>query len=192
MKSSTGFLYVLVVLSLVFSLTSLIIVTQNNHIFTPISSTPTPTTNPDYTLPTITISTLPTSVITPSPPPSPPPPKTELTLNYTETTRVEINDMTKVTLTIDLTYNSGPPITLKYSDFYLNLIVYRIYPKHWTTAMPQNSGSFTLDSSHQTQTFQLTFEFSTKGFNGMDEVTAFYRLSYNGLAEIQWENQQDH
>jgi len=57
------------------------------------------------------------------------------------------------------------------------------------TTTHKNSGSFTLGSTHKTQTFQLNFEFDTTGFNGMDTGATAYQLGYNGPATVQWTNQ---
>jgi hypothetical protein len=198
MKSSTVILSVLVTLSLVISLTALLLVaTQNNNSLTPNPPTPTLTitpTTPQYTTPTITDSPpSPTPTITPEPTPTTPPPQTELTLLYEEIDRVENNGITKVTLTIDLNYTSGPPITIKYSQFCLQLGVWRTLIYFGAgTVETQNSGSFTLDSSHKIQTFQLTFEFQTMGHNGMDPAKHWYQLYYDGPAVIEWKNQKYH
>ncbi len=130
---------------------------------------------------------------TPNPPQPTPtqPPQTDLTLSYTETSRVENNGRTKITLTIDVKYISGSTTTIDYSQFYLGLYVGRhIYWLGYGTAEPQNSGSFTLGPLHQKQTFQLIFEFPTTHNNGMDgERSTVYQLGYNGAATIQWINQ---
>jgi hypothetical protein len=174
MKPSTALLCSGVILSLIFSLTALIIVAQNNNPFPDSPNTP-----PEYTRPT----TIPTSK------PTPTPPITDLTITQTETNRVENNGRTKVTITIDVTYNDGATIPIEYSDFYLQLAVERttILMGRGTTA-PQNSGSFTIGPAHKTQTFQLNFEFNTTDFNGMDTGGMCYHLEYNGPATIQWTN----
>ena len=182
MKSLTAIFAVLIILSLVFSLTALLIVTQNNNSLTPNPPTPTSTITPEYTPPTITE--------TPQPTPTPSF-KTNITLTCTEKNREENNGQTKVTLTIDLTYNSGNTITIDYSEFCLGLYVGRfIYNIGVGTAEPQNSGSFTLGPAHSTHTFQLTFEeFPTETHNGMDGYrSTHYQLEYSGRAVIQWTN----
>lgn len=175
MKLSTVILYVTVALSLVFSLTALIIVTQNNNTI----QAPQPTT-PTYTTPPI---------ITSTPQPTTNLPKTILTVTYTETSRTENIDKTKVTLTVDVTYKNGDSITIKYSQFYLQLYTSRnIFPWGVGTTAPKNSGSFTLGPSHKTQTIQLNFEFDTTCFNGMDYgLKTAYQLEYDGSATVQWE-----
>ncbi|MCL2643700.1 MAG: hypothetical protein FWD52_09415 [Candidatus Bathyarchaeota archaeon] len=174
MKPSTVILYVAVALSLVFSLTALIIVAQNNDIFTSNPPPLTPTT-PTYTAPTHTT-------------PTTTPPETVLAITYTETNRAENKGITKVTLTVDVTYKIGDPVTINYSEFYLRLYTGRnIFAWEVGTTTPKNSGSFTLGPSHKTQTFQLNFEFSTTCFNGMDyDCTTLYQLKYNGPATAQW------
>jgi|GEM_PF-2020356 len=181
MKPSTIILYVLVTLSLIFSLTALLlVVSQNGDIFVPDSSFISPTivpTMPENTVPQFTPPLQPTQT----------PGSTHLTINYTEINRVENKGRTKVTLSIDVTYDSGDPITIDYSHFCLHLYVWRmIAPMNVGTAEPQNSGRFTLGSSHSTQTFQLDFEFSTTEFNGMDEGRTIYNMGYTGPAEVQW------
>jgi len=195
MKASMVILSALVTLSLVISFTALLlIVTQNNNNMPPNPPTPTITTTPQYTTPTITEPPpTPTPTITPEPTPTTPPPQTELTLLYEEIDRVITNDITKVTLTIVLNYTSGPPITINYSQFYLQLYVGRmIFYFNDGTAETKNRGSFTLEPSYKTQTFQLTFEFQTMGHNGMDPAGHIYQLAYNGSADIEWVNQKYH
>ena len=181
MKLLTVVLCVLVVLSFVFSFVALLIVTQNNGVFTPNSPTMEPTT-PTYTAPPI--------MSTPSPTLTPP--ETDLTITYTEINRVKNDVRTDVTLTIEITFNSGKPINIDYSQFYLSLYAERIIISvHAGTSSPKNSGSFTLSSSHKTQTFQLDFSFGTNSFNGMDTVLTSYMLSYDGPATVQWTNQYE-
>jgi len=187
MKPSTVILYVAVTLSLILSLTTLIIVTQNNNTFTPNS----PTTTPEYTEPPTITSNPPTEppTITSIPLSPSTQPETSLTVTYTETNREEDDGTTKVTLTVDVTYNNGNDITIKYSEFYLQLYTPRmiVYMAGGKVA-PINSGSFNLDPSHKTQTFQLDFAFSTMGFNGMDAAPHVYQLAYSGPATVQWTN----
>jgi hypothetical protein len=116
------------------------------------------------------------------------PANTVLIVKYTETSRTESNGKTKVTLTVDVTYESGGSVTVKYSDFYLQLYTGRnIYDWGVGTAAPKNSGSFTVSSTHKTQTFQINFEFDTTCFNGMDYgCPTLYQLGYNGVATVQW------
>jgi hypothetical protein len=182
MKPSTALLCSGVILSLILSLTALIIVTQNNGNLAPNfpDTTPIiPPATPEYTTPTITF----------TPQPTPTPPITDLTITHTETSREEKDGTTKITLTIDVTYNDGANIPIDYSDFYLQLAVGRMTVlMSRGTAAPQNSGSFTIGPAHKTQTFQLNFEFNTTDFNGMDIAKMYYYLEYNGSATIQWTN----
>jgi hypothetical protein len=185
MKPSTALLCSGVILSLIFSLTALIIVTQNNGNLdlnspnSPPSITP---TTPEYT----------TKPPTSTPKPTATPSETDLIISYKETNRVENNGKTKITLTVDVTYKSGDAVTIKYSQLYLQLYVWRDmlpFPFNRETVAPKNSGSFTLGPAQKTQTFQLNFEFNTTGFNGMDPAKNVYQLQYNGPATIQWTNQ---
>jgi len=185
MKLLKVILVVLVTLSFLFSLTTLLIVTQNSNILAPNSST-----IPPPIAPTMPPDPPPPSITNPQPTPTPQP-KTELTLTYTETNRVENKDKTKVTLTIDMTYNSGDTVTIDYSEFSLGIYVPRfLYFTGVGTAEPQSSGSFVLGPVHSTHTFQLTFEeFPTEAHNGMDGYgPTRYQLDYTGPATIQWTN----
>jgi hypothetical protein len=182
MKHSAIILYVGVTLSLILSLTALIIVIQNTNF---LSQTPPPNTESPPAYPSTAYPSTATEI-----PTTPTPPATKLTINYTETNRVRNKDTTKVTLTIDATYDSGSEVTIDYSQLYLTLYAGRMTV--WMnvgTDGHQNSGNFNIGPSHSTQTFQLNFEFPTTSFNGMDEVGTYYRLSYNGAATIQWTNQ---
>jgi len=99
----------------------------------------------------------------------------------------------KVTLTIDITYNSGDTITINYSEFWLSIFVGRfLYDIPFGRAESQNSGSFVLGPAYSKQTFQLTFEeFPTEQHNGMDGYRPTgYQLEYSGAATIQWTNQR--
>jgi hypothetical protein len=166
MKTTTIVLLVLVSLSLVFSLTSLIIVeSQNGFRFsgsTPVRNVPTTT----------------------------PIPSNRLSISYNESSKEEIGSSTFVTLTLNATYINGSDITLSDSQFYLGLYVYRMtFRMPQNTVSPINNGTFTLGLSHTTQIFELSFEFPTISFNGMDNTGTRYDLGYSGPAYVYWVNQ---
>ena len=149
MKPSIAILYVLVSLCLAISLAALLIVANNHGVFTPINPIDSPTASatlsPATNSPTPSFTYGPTLKPTLTPTPSP----DQLTISYTETSRKAINnDLTQVTLTVDVTYHSDSTISLSYSDFYLQLATLRfIYVLGQGTATPENSGTITLGSS---------------------------------------------
>ena len=89
-------------LSFAFSLTALLIVSQNSSVSVPAS----PNTPPEWT------NTMPTYTppITSSPKPTATPSDTVLAVKYTEINRAENNGKTKVTIAVDVTYTSGADI----------------------------------------------------------------------------------
>lgn len=188
MKSSIAVLYILVSLCLVFSLTALLIVANDHGYFEPINPTNTPA--PYAPAPSTTYSAEPTPIQESTPPPSPA--NTVLTINYEETSREENNDWAKITLTVTATYQSGDQITIDYSQFYLNLYVFRLYPLSDGTTNYPNTGTITLGPHHTTQTFKLTYEYGTTGFNGMDPSRVYYQLACHSTATIDWANQDYH
>ena len=104
-----------------------------------------------------------------------------------ETNREEIGGNTQVTLSLNATYINGSPVTVSYSDFNIQLYTLRMSMQDKEgTVYPLNKGSFALSSANRTEIFELTFEFSTYGFNGMDTSTNEYFLQYNGSASVQW------
>ncbi len=46
------------------------------------------------------------------------------------------------------------------------------------SVLPQNSGTVTLGPSHTIKVIELTFNYPTKIFNGMDMGTIHYELNY--------------
>jgi hypothetical protein len=172
----------MVTVSLVFSIAAFALFAQSSGIFNPKTS-PTPT-QPAIPQPTFYY------------PPTIPPttrPNTHLTITYIESNRVESNGRATVTLTVTATYQSGNPITLNYSQFYLQLYTPRmvLYLYEGTINYP-NHGSVTIGASNPTQTFHLMYEFGTDGFNGMDPAPIKYQLQYNSTATIDWPNQTYH
>ena len=105
MKTSVVILYVLVSLSLVFSLTALIIVAGNNF-FTPSgpSDTQTYTTTPQPTS---------TNTITPTPTPTSTTALNEVTFNYS------VSSQNKDIFIVSLEYQGESNITINYSQFLL-------------------------------------------------------------------------
>jgi len=193
MKSSTAIFAVLVTLSFLFSLTALLIVTQNSNMFANSPTSTTPTT-PEYAAPPITNRPTPINTTTPAPTPTPAPP--QITFIYTEKSRVDNNNgITKLTLTIDIKTSSEGPLTVKYSDFYLQTAIGK-QAKYVMTeyiplgiVTPQNSGNFVLGWSYSTQIFELTFELpSTTEYDGESYFTS-YRLEYSGSADVPWPDQ---
>lgn len=120
-------------------------------------------------------------------------PISNITLSYNETSRENIGDDSKITLTVNATFINGSEININFSQFYLQMYVVRGLIDHIPegTENPLNNGTFTLGTSQQTNIFQLTFEFPTYGFNGMDTTTTQYNLEFNGTASIQWINQSN-
>jgi hypothetical protein len=188
MKTSLLILYILVVLSLVLSVTAVVLlVTKNsdNTLGPEATSTPAPTTSP-------AASGTPSTTNTPTPTVSPSS-DASLSLSYSEASRQSEGSNTKVVLSVNITYQKGGAVTLSYSQFYLQLYAPRMVVLMYVgTVNPQNSGTFTLGPSHSTEVFQLTFEFPTESFNGMDTATTGYELQYNGTATINWTNQSYH
>jgi hypothetical protein len=196
MKLSIVILYVLVSLCLVFSLTALLIVANDHGIFTPHGSLSSPSASPTVSAtPTRAINT-PTPVIIPKPtlPHTPKPtstvtlPPNQLTISYSEASREYIGeDKVKVNVTVTASYPSDQILSIRYSEFYVELASFRItIPFGAGTAAPKNSGVLTLGSGHTTESFPLIFEFERTNFNGMDNGTVMYQLYYNGTATVNW------
>jgi hypothetical protein len=167
MKTTTKAIIVLVSLSLIFSLTSFVIIITGNagniRIFSnhpATSQRPIPTQTP---YPNI------------------------MEINYNETYREVIGNNTRIVLTLNATLFHGNGISINYSQFYLNLYVGRLgLNLPVGTAYPINDGSFPLGNSNKSYIFQLVFEFSSNNSNGMDIVPTRYNLDFNGPASIQW------
>ena len=168
MKTSMIILFILVSLSLVFSLISFVILVESHISFgfggsegTPIKNSPTPT----------------------------PIPPSKLSISYYESNREEIGGSTKVTIHVNATFINGTDVNFDYSQFYLGLYAPRVpLDMPAGSVYPLNNGTFELGFSHMTETFQLNFEFSTSSFNGMDNSVTHYKLEYNGSAPINWIN----
>jgi hypothetical protein len=187
MQKSIIVLYVLVLLSLIFSLATFLILAHSNF-FAPANPINSPT--PYGTSPPITNNPTPPITIKPTSTPTP----TSFTVSYIETNRESVaGDRTKVALTVNIGYRGGNSVTIDYSQFYLQLYAPRmtIFMYEGTVA-PQNSGSFSIGASHQTASFQLTFSYPSGTFNGMDPAKTYYQLKYNGTATVQWLNQDYH
>jgi len=114
-------------------------------------------------------------------------PATSIAVKYLEIKRENVGNNTDVTLTVNATYLGGSEINLNYSQFFLQLTVPRMAMQlPQGTTYPLNDGSFILGTNQKTHIFQLSFEFGTYGFNGMDISTTEYYLSFNGTASVQW------
>lgn len=177
MKSSTVVLFIMVTLSLVFSLTALLIIANDHGFFTP--SYPSTSTAPNQaTQPPTHNTPKPTTILS----------NAQLTIQTTQTPKENLkNDISKVNYTITLTYQKGNALTIDYNDFYLELSITRtalLVPGG--TTQPQNSGTIALSPSHPTETFLIQFQFPTTQFNGMDTGTVYYTLKYNGSGTVQW------
>ncbi|MGD6810399.1 MAG: hypothetical protein ACQCN3_11935 [Candidatus Bathyarchaeia archaeon] len=177
MKTSTAILYIMVTLSLLFSLTALIIVAGNNNLPNnpSITNKPTSTQTAAPLIPP-TITNPPASTLIPVWVPS----GSDLTFSYETSNRQNLNNgQTQVTLTIYIQYYGKVETKIDYSQFYLYTYSPRMtVPMNQGTANPQNTGTATLDPTHTTETIQLTFEFRTLDFNGMDVVGTAYQLKY--------------
>jgi hypothetical protein len=172
-----------VVLGLVFSFVALFTVFPNIDRSVSNSPATSPTAKP-----TIPENTIPSNTSTPTvspntgtPQPSLTLPESVCTLSYTETSHVEKDGITKITLTIDVAYISGGYTLVDNSMFYLQLST--------GSTSPKNSVSFMLGTSHPSETFQLNFEFPTTSSNGTVEDKTSYQLKYRGPTTVQWINQ---
>ena len=152
-------LYVLVSLCLVFSLTSLIIVTGNGSVPSDFWSTLTSAVKPEPTEETV--------IITPSP---------TSNTNYNGITYSYTVENYRI-FTVNLHYSGEKEIKINYSQFYLHLSASRmIYTVYEGSASPQNNGTVTLGPTHRTEEIQLIFFFNPSYFNGMDIVPMQYEL----------------
>lgn len=136
-------LFVLVAISLAFSLFALLILAENHIgiINEPI-------------LPTSTPKSTPTSEPTPTNKPTP----TNISVSYSEVSRVVFDGNNRVTLMVNVTYTGGISIGISSSQFYLQLYA----PRSFTflpqgTVNPLNSGDFSVGSNQTSQEFQLQF-----------------------------------
>jgi hypothetical protein len=189
MKPSIAILYVLVSLCLAISITTLAIVATDHGFLAPAKPTNMPTPNPTLSFSTPPSTTPPTPTSTDAPIPSPTPFSSTdgLTLTYKPPTKEDLpTGVSKVNYTITATYAGNGEVTINYSDFFLELSVWRmVYQFNEGTTPPQNSGTITLNPSHPLQTFELHFVISTKTSNGMDDVTTQYGLNFKGAATLQ-------
>ena len=152
-------LYVLVSLSLVFSLISLIILWQNHIGFSgnPILPTSTPTITP------------------------------LALLSYNQASLQDMaDDNTTLVLSFNLTLIQGSSRTLNYSQFSVSPYVPRggVVPAvtmEYAHAYPQEKGIVTVDDNNPKRIFQLTFTFPTYGRNFDDYIGHFtgYDIKYN-------------
>ena len=176
MKTSMIVLFVLVSLSLVFSIFSFIIIISNfdlSHVQVPqILSKPTPTSRPQNTV----------------------------DISYSELSREAIvGNNTRLILSVNLTYVQGDTVTLNYTQFALRVFVPRggIIPAGeggmlLALTNPIENGSATVGKADMATTFQLKFEFPTYGGNFDNPEVHFsgYQLEYTGgQATVQWANQ---
>lgn len=174
MKTSTVILTVMVTVSLVFSVAAFLVVANMSGLFAPNNPSNTPTPFPTAS-------------------PTPMPPKSNISIAYTETVRESLNDTTtRVTLTVNAEYLNGSKVSIDYSQFYIDLTVFRTVALTKGEVYPVNGGAFTLGASHPTQAFQLNFEFPTKTDDGTGLTQTFYALRYNGNAEVDWLNPEYH
>jgi hypothetical protein len=155
----------MVTLSLALSISAFVIVAQNYGVFqTPANN---PTSTPTLTTPTAT----PNISIADD---------TELTINYTETDKETVGGICKINYTITATYQKGKEITINYSDFSLYLYYSRsAYTFPYGTSYPKDNGTITLNTQHQTETFQVHFEFSSCTYAGVTEAGISHIFSYN-------------
>lgn len=187
MKPSIAVLYVLVSLCLAISITTLAIVVADHGFQASTPPTGTPTPNPNLSFSTSPSTTPQTPINTDQPLPTSYPSTDGLTLRYQSPTKEDLpSGISRVNYTITATYNGDGEVTMNYSDFFLELSVWRmVYQMNEGTTSPQNSGTITLNPSHPAQTFELHFVISTKTSNGMDDVTTQYGLKFKGAATLQ-------
>jgi hypothetical protein len=169
MKTSMVVLYVLVSLSLLFSLTALTIVAGDSFLF-PFNFWS------DLADSVTQAAETPLFVPAPTPAPTYATAIDNLTYSYQVLNQ---NNYTHV-FTINLKYQGQKELTLNYSQFSLALTAYRnIFVWYRDSALPENSGVVTLSPSHQTETIQLTFNYEQYFFNGMDTVGVCHELHVN-------------
>lgn len=141
---------------------------NSNRTITP-TPTPTPTlSTPPTAMPTTNISY-----------------KYPLAFTYDYQTKNLNNGQTAVNYIITAAYHKDTPITINISDFYLKLTVQAgINTVDAGTAKPQNNGTLTLNPSHNSETFELNFQFPTNSSNGAEQATTHFRLQYSGQAKL--------
>jgi hypothetical protein len=95
------------------------------------------------------------------------------------------NSQTEVGYIITAAYHKDTPLTINYSDFYLKLSYQNgINTMDAGTVSLQNNGTLTLDPSHTTETFELSFQFPTYSFNGAEQAATHFTLQYSGQAKL--------
>ena len=134
----------------------------------------------------IIVTTTPTQIPTPAPTPTP---ARNIALDYSEVSRAIEGVDTRLVLTVNATYNFGEPVTINFQNFTLNIAVERGGPPpiqpgdfiYTGTAKSIETGSVTIDSNSNADSFQLTFVFSTLQ-NNTEGQTPFtnYQLLYSG------------
>lgn len=181
MKPSIAVLYILVSLCLAVSLVTFFIVAGDHGFFAPNNPAITPT--PYASAPPVSYNPTPQTTNPPNQAPTISP-ESDLTFTYTYNGKEDLADgISRVSYTITAETQANTPVTIKYSDFHLQLTVWRmLIQMDAGTVTPQNSGTVTLNSSHMTESFELTFEFPTRSSNGMDQATNQFNLCYNGSA----------
>jgi hypothetical protein len=161
MKTSMIILFVLITMSLVFSLITLLILVENHFVINfgnPLFPTSTPN----------------------------PTPKSLLSYNQTSTEDLP-NNYTRIVLSFNLTLIQGNSYSLNYSQFIVSPYVPRggVIPNlsmEYLEAFPQEKGTVTVNDNDKTQVFQLTFYFATYGanFNGYVGHYTGYDVKYSG------------
>lgn len=94
------------------------------------------------------------------------------------------NSQTEVGYIITAAYHKDTPVTINISDFYLKLSCQNGNTMDAGTVLPQNNGTLTLDPSHTTKTFELSFQFPTYSFNGAEQAATHFTLQYAGQAKL--------
>jgi hypothetical protein len=95
------------------------------------------------------------------------------------------NSQTEVGYIVTAAYHKDTPITINISDFYLKLSVQSgMNTMDAGTVSPQNNGTLTLDPSHATETFELSFQFPTYSFTDAEQAATHFRLCYSGQAKL--------
>lgn len=148
----------------------------------------TQTSNFSDSNPTITPTTTPTPNITTPPTASPAANisyKYPLTFAYDYQQTDLNNGQTEVGYIIVAAYHKDTTITINISDFYLKLTAQAgINTVDAGTVKPQNNGTLTLNPSHNTETFELSFQFPTYSYNGAEQAPTHFTLQYSGQAKL--------
>jgi hypothetical protein len=168
-RISKGFSLLFVVILVVSSLSLLIVKPANAQSSPVIIVAPTPTL---------------TSTSAPTPTPT-----RNIAMDYSEISRASEGVDTRLVLAINVKYNFGEPVTINFQNFTLNIAVERGGPPpiqpgdfiYTGTAKPIETGSVTIDSNSNEDSFQLAFEFPTmqENVHGQTPFTN-YQLVYSG------------